>query len=71
MVYGSSIKPTIKIREALECPIYYCNVNDRAEKARQIKELIEGRSRLIAATNALGLEVDLLDIQVVIHAGQL
>jgi len=60
----------VEIGEALQCPIYYCHVNDRAGKARRIKELREGKYRVISATNALGLEVDLLDIQVVIHTGQ-
>ena len=70
VVYGGSVKQTIKIGEALECPIYHRNVDDRAGKARRMKELMEGRSRVIAATNALGLGVDLPDIRVVIHAGQ-
>jgi len=70
IVYGGSVEQTIAIGEALECPIYYCNVDDRAGKARRMKELMEGKHRVIAATNALGLEVDLPDIQVVIHVGQ-
>jgi superfamily II DNA helicase RecQ len=36
-----------------------------------MKELMEGKSQLIAATNALGMGVDLPDIRVVIYAGQL
>ena len=70
VVYGGSVEQTIEIGEALECPIYHRGVDDRAGKARRMKELMEGRSRVIAATNALGLGVDLPDIRVVIHAGQ-
>jgi len=70
IVYGGSVEQTIAIGEALECPIYHRNVDDRAGKARRMKELMEGKHRVIAATNALGLEVDLPDIQVVIHVGQ-
>src|SRR5277367_6555500 len=70
VVYGSSVEQTIEIGEALECPIYHRSVDDRAGKARRMKELMEGRSRVIAATDALGLGVDLPDIRVVIHAGQ-
>ena len=60
----------MKIGEALECPVYHRSVDDRAGKARRMKDLMDGRSRVIAATNALGMGVDLPDIQVVIHAGQ-
>ena len=63
IVYSGSVEQTIEIGEALECPIYHRSVDDRAGKARHMKELMEGRSRVIAATNALGLGV-------VIHAGQ-
>jgi len=62
IVYSSSVKQTIAIKEALECPIYYCNIDDQAGKARRIKELIKGKHRVIAATNALRLKVDLPDI---------
>jgi len=71
VIYGGSIEQTIEIGEALECPVYYYNVDDRARKARCMKELMEGSSRVIAATNALGLGVDLPDIRVVIHVGEL
>jgi len=70
VVYSGSVEQTVAIREALGCPIYHRNVDDRAGKARQMKELIEGRHRVISATNALGLGVDIPDIRVVIHAGQ-
>lgn len=43
VVYSGSVEQTVKIREALRCPIYHCNVNDRAGKARRVKELIEGK----------------------------
>ena len=70
IVYCGSVERTIKIGEALGCPIYHRSVDDRAGKARRMKELMEGKHRVICATNALGLGVDLPDIRVVIHAGQ-
>jgi hypothetical protein len=62
VVYKGSVAQTVEIGKALECPIYYCNVDDQAGKARRMKELIKGKSRVIAATNALGIRVDLPDI---------
>jgi superfamily II DNA helicase RecQ len=70
VVYGGSVEQTEEIGAALGCPIYHRSVDDRAGKARQMKELQEGKHRVIAATNALGIGVDLPDIRVVIHAGQ-
>lgn len=70
IVYGGSVEQTIEIGEALGCPIYHRSVDDRAGKARRMKELMGGKHRVICATNALGLGVDLPDIRVVIHAGQ-
>ena len=43
VVYGSSVERTIEIGEALGCPIYHRNVDDRAGKARRMKELMEGK----------------------------
>jgi RecQ family ATP-dependent DNA helicase len=70
VIYGGSVEQTEAIGEALRCPIYHRSVDDRAGKARRMKELREGKHRVIVATNALGMGVDLPDIRVVIHAGQ-
>jgi len=70
VVYSGSVEQTVAIGEALECPIYHRSVDDRAGKARRMKELMEGKHRVVCATNALGLGVDIPDIRVVIHAGQ-
>jgi superfamily II DNA helicase RecQ len=69
VVYGGSVDQTIKVGEALGCLIYHRNIDSRTGKAQRTKELMEGKSRVISATNALGLGVDLPDIRVVIHAG--
>lgn len=69
VVYGGSVDQTVEIGEALECPIYHRNVDNRAGKAERMKDLTEGKCRVISSTNALGLGVDLPDIRVVIHAG--
>jgi superfamily II DNA helicase RecQ len=70
VVYRDSVAQTVEIGEALGCPIYHRSIDDRAGKARRIKDLISGRSWVIAATNALGMEMDLFDIWVVIYTGQ-
>ena len=62
IIYGGSVEQTIEIGEALGCPIYHHSVDNRAGKARRMKELMEGKHRVFCATNALGLGVDLLDI---------
>jgi superfamily II DNA helicase RecQ len=62
VVYGGSVEQTVEIEEALGCPIYYRSVDDRAGKARRMKELREGKHQVICATNALGLGVNIPDI---------
>ena len=69
VVYGGSVDQTVEVGEALGCPIYYRNIDNRAGKAQRIKDLIEGKCQVISATNVLGLGVDLPDVRVVIHAG--
>src|SRR5450432_3673130 len=69
VVYSGSIEQTVAIREVLEYPIYHRNIDDRAGKARRMKELIEGKHQVVCATNALRLGVDILDIRVVIYIG--
>jgi superfamily II DNA helicase RecQ len=70
VVYRGSVAQTVEIGEALGCLIYHRSVDDRAEKARHIRDLIEGRSQVIAATNVLEMGIDLSDIWVVIYTGQ-
>jgi len=62
VIYRGSVEQTVEIEEVLQCPIYYCYIDDRAGKARRIKELREGKYQVISATNTLRLKVDLLDI---------
>jgi superfamily II DNA helicase RecQ len=71
VVYSSSIDQTVEVGEVLGYPIYYCNIDNCTGKVQCIKDLIEGKCRVISATNILGLGVDLPDIRVVIYAGVL
>jgi hypothetical protein len=43
IVYRGSIKWTVEIREAIRCLIYHYSIDNRAGKARRIKELIKGK----------------------------
>jgi superfamily II DNA helicase RecQ len=68
VIYGGSVNMTVALGEALGCATYHHQVDSRSGKARRMKELMDGSSRIIVATNALGLGVDIPDIRVVIHA---
>ena len=52
----------------LDCPFFHADIS--AYRKREIlRELGEGQIRMVVATNALGLGVDISDIRVVVHAG--
>jgi superfamily II DNA helicase RecQ len=71
IIYGSSITRVKQLGELLQCPIYHRNVDSRDGKRRIMEAWRSGQSgRVIVATNALGLGVDIPDIRVVIHDGQ-
>lgn len=69
IVYGGSVEQTEALAETLECPAYHRHVDDQMGKRRRMQQLMSGTERVICATNALGLGVDIPDIRVVIHAG--
>jgi superfamily II DNA helicase RecQ len=70
IVYSSKITQAEKLAELLECPVYHRSVDDHIGKAQRMREWLKGDNRVIIATNALGLGVDIPDIRVVIHAGR-
>jgi superfamily II DNA helicase RecQ/uncharacterized C2H2 Zn-finger protein len=70
IVYSSKVTQGEKLAELLGCPVYHRNVDDHMGKAQRMREWLKGDNRVIVATNALGLGVDIPDIRVVIHAGQ-
>jgi len=69
IVYSSEISQGEKLAAELGCPVYHRNVDDHIGKAQRMREWLRGDNRVIVATNALGLGVDIPDIRVVIHAG--
>ena len=70
IIYGGSIEQTEDLAITLGMPAYHRHVNDQMGKARRLKEFKDGTKRVICATNALGLGIDLPDIRVVIHVGR-
>lgn len=78
IIYSSSVKGAESLGEALGCEVYHREVDNRDGKARRLKDWMDGRSccdgvgegRVIVATNALGLGIDVPDIRVVIHVGK-
>lgn len=69
IVYCGSIKITKKVAEVLNCPGYYNEMGTNEEKSTVLQQLKTGITRIIAATNALGLGINIPNIRAVIHVG--
>ena len=64
VVYANSVSKVQRLASCLDCETYFSGTID---KERKFQEFREGRQRVIVATNALGLGVDILDIRLVLH----
>jgi superfamily II DNA helicase RecQ len=53
----------------LGCSVYYCTVGDEKKKKGILWRLIGQTEQVFIATNALGVGIDTLTIQAVIHVG--
>jgi superfamily II DNA helicase RecQ len=69
IVYCQRIEQCKTLSEELRCPTYFREVGIGVEKARLLEELRRGRIRVITATNALGMGIDIPNIRVVINVG--
>jgi Helicase conserved C-terminal domain len=64
MVYGNSVGRVKQMATALECEAYYRDVDDKNEVFQRV---VGATCRVVVATNALGLGIDIPDIRVVVH----
>jgi superfamily II DNA helicase RecQ len=64
VVYGNTVRKVKKIAQALGCNAYY---HDAVGKASMLADFMEGKQRVIVATSALGMGVDIPDIRCIIH----
>lgn len=72
IVYGGTIKRVERIGAALGCVAYWRGAGNAEEKARRIEAWRvseRGECRCVAATNALGMGIDVPDVRLVVHAG--
>jgi superfamily II DNA helicase RecQ len=67
VVYCNSVAKVKALAEELGCEGYHHHAE---EKARKLDEFQQGRKRVITATSALGLGIDIPDIRVIMHVDE-
>ena len=74
MVYYSNKIAAEKLAQAIECDVYYRDIDTEDGKSRRLKAWMNSndpssgiRDRIIIVTNTLGLGIDMPDIRVIIH----
>jgi RecQ family ATP-dependent DNA helicase len=67
VVYCNSVRKVKGLAEALNCDGYHHHAEQKDEKLRRS---MDGEERVIIATSALGLGIDIPDIRVIIHADE-
>ena len=68
VMYCNSMRKMKKLTKALNCENYYHHAKQKDEK---LKRFQDDERRVIVTTSALRLRIDILDIQVIIHADEL
>ena len=64
VIYGNSVAKVKKLAEELGCNAYF---HDAVGKASMLADFMAGKQRVIVATSALGMGVDIPDIRCIIH----
>ncbi len=67
VVYCNSVRKVKELAEALNCEGYYHHAKQKDEKLKRFQDDDE---RVIVATSALGLGIDIPDIRAIIHADE-
>ncbi|KAF1922377.1 P-loop containing nucleoside triphosphate hydrolase protein [Didymella exigua CBS 183.55] len=64
IVYGNLKLKVKALAEQLDCHAYHA---DAVGKPTMLADFMAGKQRVIVATSALGMGVDILDVQCIIH----
>ena len=64
VIYGNSVPKVKELAKKLECHAFHHNA---IGKASMLEDLLTGKQRVIVATGALGMGVDIPDIRCIIH----
>ncbi|PZC87796.1 RecQ, Superfamily II DNA helicase, partial [Pyrenophora tritici-repentis] len=64
VVYGNSVPKVKGLAEKLKCHAYH---HHAVGKASMLEEFMGGKQRVIVATSALGMGVDVPDIRCIVH----
>lgn len=64
VIYGNSVRKVQALAQRLGCHAYY---HDAVGKASMLEDFMSGRGRVIVATSALGMGVDIPDIRCIVH----
>lgn len=64
VVYANSINKVNRLAERLHCDAYFHHTDNKSQKFHNFRS---GKRRIIVATSALGLGVDIPDIRLIIH----
>jgi superfamily II DNA helicase RecQ len=64
IIYGNLVVKVKTLAEKFSCDAYY---HDTVGKASILADFIAGKQRVIVATSALDIEVDIPDIRCIIH----
>ncbi|KAI9034797.1 DEAD/DEAH box helicase [Aspergillus affinis] len=67
IIYGSVVNQVVAVAGELACEAFY---SAQIDKSSILQRFIEGPSRVIVATSALGMGVDIPDIRSIIHLGR-